>query len=122
LTAEGTIADIKKEKFNFTRDDFLRIVSSIWQTDHQTFIPGLLKVVILFALQLYLFTGARVGSFIPSSEDKHERGLRYKVWNVYCSNLIRVLNFVSAYRLGSVSFIHGSLGGGMESQSSMAQK
>ncbi|CAG7932841.1 unnamed protein product [Penicillium olsonii] len=78
LTAEGTIVNQKKEKLNFTRHDFLRTVSSLWQTDHQTFIPGLLKVVILFALQLYLFTGARVGSFIPSSKDKHERGLRYK--------------------------------------------
>lgn len=79
LTAEGTVVALKKEKLNFTKNDFLRIVSSLWQTDHQTFIPGLLKVVILFSLQLYLFTGARVGSFIPSSEHKHERGLRYKV-------------------------------------------
>ncbi|KAJ5500694.1 hypothetical protein N7453_009745 [Penicillium expansum] len=50
----------------------------IKMTDHQKFIPGLLKVVILLALQVYLFTGARVGSFVPSSEDKHEKGLRYK--------------------------------------------
>ncbi|KAJ5829188.1 uncharacterized protein N7525_007441 [Penicillium rubens] len=78
LTADGVVVDQKKEKLNFTKQDFLRTVSSLWQTDHQTFIPGLLKVVILFALQLYLFTGARVGAFIPSSEDKHERGLRYE--------------------------------------------
>ncbi|KAJ5839490.1 uncharacterized protein N7525_004678 [Penicillium rubens] len=78
LTADGVVVDQKKEKLNFTRHDFLRTVSSLWQTDHQTFIPGLLKVVILFALQLFLFTGARVGAFVPSSEDKHERGLRYR--------------------------------------------
>ncbi|KAJ5971697.1 uncharacterized protein N7479_001615 [Penicillium vulpinum] len=78
LTVDGVVVDQKKEKLNFTKQDFLRTVSSLWQTDHQTFIPGLLKVVILFALQLYLFTGARVGAFIPSSEDKHERGLRYE--------------------------------------------
>lgn len=88
LTAEGTIVNQKKEKLNFTRHDFLRTVSSLWQTDHQTFIPGLLKVVILFALQLYLFTGARVGSFIPSSKDKHERGLRYKVGFLYSSDVV----------------------------------
>lgn len=41
--------------------------------------PGALKALILFALQLYLFTGARVGSFMPSDENKHERGLRYEV-------------------------------------------
>ncbi|KAJ5268057.1 hypothetical protein N7524_006097 [Penicillium chrysogenum] len=78
LTADGVVVDQKKEKLNFTKQDFLRTVSSLWQTDHQTFIPGMLKVVLLFALQLYLFTGARVGAFIPSSEDKHERGLRYE--------------------------------------------
>ncbi|KAI3240761.1 hypothetical protein DTO012A7_2460 [Penicillium roqueforti] len=30
------------------------------------------------ALQLYLFTGARIGAFIPAHEDRDERGLRYK--------------------------------------------
>lgn len=89
LTADGVVVDQKKEKLNFTRHDFLRVVSSLWQTDHQTFIPGLLKVVILFALQLYLFTGARVGAFIPSSEDKHERGLRYEVRRLYSTDIIQ---------------------------------
>ncbi|CDM34236.1 unnamed protein product [Penicillium roqueforti FM164] len=64
LTADGIVIDQKKEKLNFTKQDFLITVSSLWQTDHQKFIPGLLKVFVLFALQLYLFTGARVGSFI----------------------------------------------------------
>jgi hypothetical protein len=41
--------------------------------------PGLLKAVVMLALQLYLFTGARIGAFIPAHEDRHERGLRYKV-------------------------------------------
>lgn len=57
----------------------MRTVSSLWQTDHHRFIPGLLKVIVLLALQLYLFTGARIGAFIPAHEDKKERGLRYKV-------------------------------------------
>ena len=79
LTAEGIVVNQKKQKYNFKRDDFLKVVSSIWQTDHQKFIPGLTKVLILFALQLYLFTGARVGTFMPSDKDKHHKGLRYEV-------------------------------------------
>ncbi|KAJ6019330.1 hypothetical protein N7522_001397 [Penicillium canescens] len=78
LTAEGIVVNQKKQKYNFKRDDFLKVVSSIWQTDHQKFIPGLTKVLILFALQLYLFTGARVGTFMPSDKDKHHKGLRYE--------------------------------------------
>ncbi|KAJ5139397.1 uncharacterized protein N7515_004245 [Penicillium bovifimosum] len=37
-----------------------------------------MKVFLLFALQLYLFTGARVGAFIPINKHRHQRGLRYK--------------------------------------------
>lgn len=51
----------------------------MWQTDHRRFMPGLLKAIITLALQLYLFTSTRIGAFIPEHEDKHERGLRYKV-------------------------------------------
>ncbi|KAJ5471959.1 hypothetical protein N7539_008528 [Penicillium diatomitis] len=40
--------------------------------------PGLLKAIIILALQLYLFTGARIRAFIPEHEDRLERGLRYK--------------------------------------------
>jgi hypothetical protein len=45
--------------------------------------PGLLKMIILLALQLYFFVGARIGAFIPAHEDKMERGLRYKVRKIY---------------------------------------
>jgi hypothetical protein len=73
------VVNKKKQKFNFIREDFLNVVSSMWRVDHKRFMPGRLKALILFALQLYLFTGARVGSFMPSDENKHERGLRYEV-------------------------------------------
>jgi hypothetical protein len=43
--------------------------------------PGLLKAIITLALQLYLFTGARIRAFIPAYKDRDERGLRYKVGN-----------------------------------------
>jgi hypothetical protein len=50
--------------------------------------PGLLKAIMTLALQLYLFTGARIGAFIPAHEDRDERGLRYKVGN-YHSGVVR---------------------------------
>jgi hypothetical protein len=62
----------------------------MWQADHRRFLPGLLKAIIMLALQLYLFTGARIGAFIPAHEDKDERGLRYKVstrWHCNCARL-----------------------------------
>ncbi|KAJ5139335.1 uncharacterized protein N7515_004183, partial [Penicillium bovifimosum] len=62
LTAEGIIENIESPNHSFARKDFLRTVASLWQTDHRRFIPGLLKVIILFTLQLYLFTGARIGA------------------------------------------------------------
>ncbi|KAK1141018.1 hypothetical protein N8T08_009675 [Aspergillus melleus] len=78
LPADKVIEDIKKQKFNFTRDDFRNIVSTIWARDSPVFLHGLLKVFIVFALQLFLFTGARIGALIPDAEHKKERGLRYK--------------------------------------------
>lgn len=69
---------MKKRKYNFTSEDFLKVVSSIWRADHKRIMSGWLKALILFALQLGLF-GTRVGSFMPSDENKHERGLPYEV-------------------------------------------
>lgn len=79
LTEEGEIEDIKKEKFNYTADDYLKTVSSLWTRDSPVFFHGLLKILIVFALQVFLFTGARIGAFIPDAKKKKQRGLRYKV-------------------------------------------
>ncbi|OQE73307.1 hypothetical protein PENNAL_c0089G11954 [Penicillium nalgiovense] len=76
--SEGTVENVEDPNLSFTKKDFLRIISSMWQADHRRFIPGLLKAIIMLALQLYLFTGARIGAFIPAHEDKNERGLRYE--------------------------------------------
>jgi hypothetical protein len=70
---------MEKDKFNFTKTDYINTVSSLWTVDDPVFIHGLTKVFLLFALQLYLFTGARVGAFIPVNKHRHQRGLRYKV-------------------------------------------
>ncbi|KAI2791350.1 hypothetical protein POX_c04207 [Penicillium oxalicum] len=75
---EGWIENVEDPDHSFTKKDFLRVISSIWKSDHRRFIPGLLKAIITLALQLYLFTGARIGAFIPAHEDRDKRGLRYK--------------------------------------------
>jgi len=79
LTAKKVIENVKKQKFNFTRDDFQNTTSSLWTRDSPVFIHGLLKIFILFALQVYLFTGARIGAFIPEHKKRDQRGLRYRV-------------------------------------------
>lgn len=50
LTEEGEIEDIKKEKFNYTTDDYLNTVSSLWTRDSPVFFHGLLKILIVFTL------------------------------------------------------------------------
>ena len=76
---EGTIENVEDPAHSFTRKDFLRVISSMWRADHRRFMPGLLKATITLALQLYLFTGARIGAFIPAHEDRNKKGLRYEV-------------------------------------------
>lgn len=118
---ERTIENVEDPDHSFTKKDFLRVISSMWQTDHRRFMPGLLKAIITLALQLYLFTGARIGAFIPEHEDRHERGLRYKVkftrsWD--CLSLI----YVQAHCSRIVSFRYDTLEARLESRPSMAQR
>lgn len=79
IAKEGAVEDVKSLSLSFTKKDFLRTVSSLWQIDHPRFMPGLLKITILLALQLYLFTRARIGAFVLPHAAKKERGLRYEV-------------------------------------------
>jgi hypothetical protein len=79
LTAEEEIDDVKKGKFDFSTESYKDLVASLWTHDSPVFIHGLLKIFMLFALQVYLFTGARIGAFIPENRHKDQRGLRFKV-------------------------------------------
>ncbi|ODM23623.1 hypothetical protein SI65_01212 [Aspergillus cristatus] len=53
-------------------------IYSLWTYDSLVFIHGLLKIFILFALQVYIFTGARIGAFVPEHKHRNQRGLRYR--------------------------------------------
>lgn len=121
LTAvEGTIENVEDPDHSFTKKDFLRVISSMWQADHRRFMPGLLKAIIMLALQLYLFTGARIGAFIPAHEHKDERGLRYKVRTLRCRDFAWLIS-KQAHRSGFVSILYGTLEDRVESQPSVAQ-
>jgi hypothetical protein len=123
LTAdEKLIEDVKSPKLSFTKKDFCRTISSLWQTDHPRFIPGLLKVTILLTLQLFLFTGARIRAFIPAHENKTERGLRYKVKRAHQQGMALLLTFTTGYRAGSIPFFYSPLESRMESESSLVKK
>ena len=36
-----------------------------------------------FALLLYCYSGARIGTFIPDTSKAEKRGLRYEVWSTF---------------------------------------
>lgn len=119
LTAEErTIENVEIPDHSFTKKDFQRVVSSMWKADHRRFMPGLLKAIVMLALQLYLFTGARIGAFIPAHEDKDERGLRYKVRTLRRWDYAWLIS-KQANRSGFVSILYVTLEVGMESQLSV---
>ncbi|KAJ5763284.1 hypothetical protein N7533_001965, partial [Penicillium manginii] len=71
LETEGTVENIKDPDHSFTKKDFLWV-------DNRRFIPRLLKATIILALRLYLFTGVRIGAFIPPYDKRYMKGLRYE--------------------------------------------
>jgi len=58
-------------------------MSSFWTLNKPIFPNGRDKIQIPLLIQLCLFTGARRGAFVPASNDKEGRGLRYKVISGY---------------------------------------
>lgn len=52
LTEEGLIQKVEPQRFLFTRQDFIRLMSSFWTEDDPVFIHGWMKVQITFALQI----------------------------------------------------------------------
>ena len=69
----------------FTYCDLTNILVSIWTDDDPFFIHERNRVQMTFALLLYCYSGARIGTFIPDSSKAQERGLRYEVLNTFAS-------------------------------------
>lgn len=79
------INDIRKGKYNFTKRDFICVMTSFWVLDNPVFLHGRHKIQIPFITKIYLFSGARIGAFLLAAKHKKERGLRYKVCSLNLS-------------------------------------
>lgn len=88
---EGWIKIFEYPDHSFTKKNFLRVILSKWKSYHRRLISGSLQAITTLALQLYIFSGARIGAFIPAHEDRDIRGLRYKMrisWRWSCAMLL----------------------------------
>lgn len=79
LVKEEVIEDIRRAKHMFTHDDLTNILVSLWADDDPVFIHPRYRVQLTFVILVYCYTGARIGTFIPDTSKKDERGLRYEV-------------------------------------------
>jgi hypothetical protein len=68
----------------FTHCDLTNILVSLWTDDDPMFIHPRYRVQLTFAMLIYCYTGARIGTFIPDTSKKDERGLRYEVLQATC--------------------------------------
>ncbi|EAW12595.1 uncharacterized protein ACLA_010210 [Aspergillus clavatus NRRL 1] len=84
LVQEKVIEDIRKAKHMFTHCDLTNIFVSLWTDDDPMFIHPRYRVQLTFAILIYCYTGARIGTFIPDTSKKDERGLRYEVLQATC--------------------------------------
>ncbi|KAL4746587.1 hypothetical protein BDW72DRAFT_197529 [Aspergillus terricola var. indicus] len=80
---EKIIEDIKKAKFMFTHCDLTNILVSLWNDDDPFFIHPRYRVQMTFTIQIYCYSGARIGTFIPDTSKADERGLRYEDIELY---------------------------------------
>ncbi|EAW09702.1 uncharacterized protein ACLA_039170 [Aspergillus clavatus NRRL 1] len=79
LVDDGYISAIKKPRYNFQLKSFERAIVAFWGTDDAFFMPGRYRVQFHFITLQFLCSAARVSALTPASEDKFERGLRYKM-------------------------------------------
>lgn len=84
LVQEEVIEDIRRAKHMFTHCDLTNILVSLWTDDDPMFIHPRYRVQLTFAILIYCYTGARIGTFIPDTSKKDERGLRYEVLQATC--------------------------------------
>lgn len=84
LVKEDVIEDIIRVKHMFTHCDLKNIIISIWKDDDPVFIHPNHRVQLTFAILIYCYSGARIGTFISDMLKKDQRGLRYEVFYDIC--------------------------------------
>ncbi|KAI9768035.1 MAG: hypothetical protein M1839_004298 [Geoglossum umbratile] len=78
LTEERLVVNAKKPKHLFDRDDLIRFHTTFWTMDDEKFIHPRNKLQIPFIIDVFCWTGARIGAFFPTLDNKNKGGLRYK--------------------------------------------
>ena len=73
------MVNTRKLKHLFDIHDLIRFHTTFWIKDDASFIHPCNKVQIPFIVDVFCWTGARIGAFFPNSDNKNEGGLRYKV-------------------------------------------
>ncbi|KAL4958731.1 uncharacterized protein BDV14DRAFT_186161 [Aspergillus stella-maris] len=80
---EKLIEDIRRAKHMLTHCDLTNILVSLWNDDDPLFIHPRYRVQMTFTIQIYCYSGARIGTFIPDTSKADERGLRYQDIELY---------------------------------------
>ena len=93
LTEERLVVNTKKPKHLFGKDDLIQFHTTFWTKDDANFIHPRNKIQIPFIIDVFCWTGARIGAFFPNPSDKDEAGLRYKV-NYFLTGLNKILIFL----------------------------
>ena len=96
LTKERLVVNTKKPKHLFGKHDLIQFHTTFWTKDDASFVHPRNKVQIPFIIDVFCWTGARIGAFFPNPDNKAEGGLRYKV-SYLLPRLNKILIF-SGYR------------------------
>ncbi|THC92169.1 hypothetical protein EYZ11_008356 [Aspergillus tanneri] len=83
LVKDEIIEDKKRAKHMFTHCDLTNILVSLWNDDDPVFIHPRYRVQLTFAILIYCYSGARIGTFIPDTSKADVRGLRYEDIELY---------------------------------------
>jgi hypothetical protein len=76
---DGEISNVKRVKYNFTIKNFLHLHRCNWSLDDPIFVHGRVKAQMTFLYQIGLFSGARLGAYVPRPKDALSKGIAYRV-------------------------------------------
>jgi hypothetical protein len=79
MVEDKEIENVKRDKYLFTVSNFLHLNHSNWTLDDPIFIHGRVKGQMTFLYQIGLFSGARLGAYVPAPSDALTKGIRYRV-------------------------------------------
>lgn len=72
LTAEGIVVNQRLPKDNFSVENLTHVLRTLWTKDDLSYVPECYRVQFMFIINVYCWTGARLGAFFTG-------GLEYEV-------------------------------------------